>query len=501
MEQYTLEAKNISKQFPGTLALDNVSVSFQSGAVHAVIGKNGSGKSTLMKIFSGAYEADSGEIYLYGEKIANNTLPQALKNGIATVYQELSLVNDLRISENILLNRLPMKNKFTIDWEAVEKKAAAVLDELGVDINPNSYVNELAVGQQQLVEIAKAMSYEPKVLILDEPTSALSESECDKLFTVVKKLREKGIIILFITHRLAELYKIADFVTVLRDGKLIGTAEIDGLNPKALVNMMFGEVEQKIKPESNVQDEVVLEIRNLCSKQLKNINFELHKGEILGIAGSLGAGRTEILRSVFGLDKYDSGEIIVSGKKVNNPSPIKMKKMGMAYTSENRKEEGLCLELSIGENLCMASFEDISPKGIVDTRIEDEYISRQIEALNIKVTSHRAQALSMSGGNQQKIVVGNWLNTSPQIMFMDEPSRGIDVNAKQQIFNIMWEESKKGVSIIMVSSDLEELIEVCDRILIMCHGKIVDSYKATDLTVEEIYSLCMQEEEDNEQPA
>lgn len=495
MEQYTLEAKHVSKQFPGTLALDDVSVSFHSGAVHAVIGKNGSGKSTLMKIFSGAYEASAGEIYLYGKLIKNNTLTQALQNGIATVYQELSLVSDLRVSENIFLGRLPMKNKFSIDWNAVEADAMKVLNELDVDINPNAYVKDLAVGQQQLVEIAKAMSFNPKVLILDEPTSALSESECDKLFNVVRKLKKKGIIILFISHRLAELYKISDYITVLRDGKLIGTEETAKLDPKELVNMMFGEVEHKVKPESNVQDEIVLEVKNLNSNILKNVGLQLHKGEILGIAGSLGAGRTEILRAIFGLDQCRSGEIIVGGKTIKKPNPQMMKELGLAYTSENRKEEGLCLGLSIAENLCMASLYDISPKGTIDKSVEGEYVSRQIDALSIKVADVAAPALSLSGGNQQKIVVGNWLNTSPKIMLMDEPSRGIDVNAKQQIFNIMWEESKRDVAIIMVSSDLEELIEVCDRILIMRHGKIVDSYTASDLSVEEIYSLCMQEDE------
>ncbi len=494
MAEYFLEARNVVKQFPGTLALDNVSCSFKSGAVHAVIGKNGSGKSTLMKIFSGVHDSTKGEIYLYNKKIEHNNPTQALKNGIATVYQELSLVKDLMVGENIFLGRLPMKNKYSIDWSAVYKLSAEVLEQLGVNINPKTYVKDLPVGQQQLVEIAKAMSFKPKVLILDEPTSALSDTECQHLFEVVRGLKDKGIIILFITHRLQELYSISDYVTVLRDGLLIGTKSIKELEPKDIIQMMFGEVEHKTKPSCSASQEVVLEVKNLKNNKLKNVSFSLKKGEILGIAGMMGAGRTETLRAIFGLDTLDFGEISVNGEIVKKPNPYIMKKLGVGYTSENRKEEGLCLNLSIGDNLCMASLYDISPKGRIDRKMEKEYIEKQILELQIKVPDEKAPALSMSGGNQQKIVVGNWLNTKPQILFMDEPSRGIDVNAKQQIFNIMWEEAKKGVSIIMVSSELEELLEVCDRILIMRGGEIKAELPAKDMTVEMIYSQSMEED-------
>lgn len=491
MEKYLLEARNISKQFPGTLALDSVTCSFCSGRVHAVMGKNGCGKSTLMKIFSGVHQATSGELYLYGKKIESNSPIQAIENGIATVYQELSLVKDLTVGENIFLGRLPMKSRFSVDWQTVYSKAEELLGDLGVAIDPKIPVYQLPVGMQQLVEIAKAMSFDPRVLILDEPTSALSNTECEHLFSVVRRLKEKGIIILFITHRMQELYQIADTVTVLRDGKLIGIEEISAMTPQDIVRMMFGTVEKKSKPASYATEETVLEAKNLVGHKLNGVTFELKKGEILGIAGMMGAGRTELLRALYGVDRYTSGEVYIKGKKIKPGSFYEIKKMGVAYMSENRKEEALCLNLSIGANLTLASLYDISRNGKIQRNLEERYISKQIEALQIKTENCNAPASSMSGGNQQKIVVGNWLNTNPSIIFMDEPSRGIDVNAKQQIFNIMWEQAQKGISIIMVSSELEELIEVCDRILIMRDGEIRGSMPASEMTVEMIYSECM----------
>ena len=493
MSKHVLEAKNISKEFPGTLALDQVSVTFEEGAVHAVLGKNGSGKSTLMKIFSGVYQQTTGEIVLDGQKIEHNNPEQALKNGIATVYQELSVIKDLTVAENLFIGKgkMPMKNKFQIDWTAIRLKALEALEYLKVDIDINAYVRELPVGQQQLVEIAKAMLVNPKVLILDEPTSALSDNECDKLFSVVRDLKKKGMIILFISHRLQEIFKIADYVTVLRDGLLIGTEKIADLDSIKLVNMMFGDVAHYRKKESHVSDEIILEARGLQNSKLKNVDFNLKKGEILGIAGMLGAGRTEVLRALFGLDKLDSGEVTIRGKKIQNPTPQKMIKEKCCFVSENRKEEGLCLKLSIMENLVLANLKAISPKGYINHKKEQEYVDRQIEGLSIKIADDGMPVYSLSGGNQQKVVLGNLLNTGPQILFMDEPSRGIDVHAKQQIFRVMYEEAAKGVSMIMVSSELEELLEVCDRVLIMQEGRIVEEKNVEDLTVESIYALCI----------
>ncbi|MBT3320038.1 MAG: sugar ABC transporter ATP-binding protein [Clostridia bacterium] len=496
MSKYQLKVKDITKVFDKTVvALDNVTCSFESGSVHAIIGKNGSGKSTLIKIIAGVHDADEGEICLYDKKIEHNSPIHALKNGIATVYQELSLVGDLKVGENIFLGRLPMKSKVRINWAKMEKDSREVLAKLGVDLDPNMYVKKLSVGQQQLVEIAKAMSFDPKVLILDEPTSALSNNECEHLFEAVRNLKKHGIIILFITHRLQELFKIADSVTVLRDGKYIGTESMSDMRPEDIVNMMFGDIEKSEKPPSSIQDDIVLQVKNLKTDKIDNVSFELKKGEILGIAGMMGSGRTEVLRAIFGLDKLDSGEIIVRDKVVKSPSPEIMKKLGLGFTSENRKEEALCLNLSIADNLCLASIYDISSGARIDRKKEKNYVERQIDALSIKVNDPGARTDSMSGGNQQKIVVGNWLNTSPQILLMDEPSRGIDVNAKQQIFNIIWEAAKNGVSTIMVSSELEEVLGVCDRVLVMRQGEIHAEMQACELSVESIYAQCMKEDE------
>lgn len=495
MPEHILEAKNVSKQFPGTLALDRISVSFAAGGVHAVLGKNGSGKSTLMKIFSGAYTATEGDVFLDGKRLEYNSVEQALRSGIATVYQELSVIKDLTVAENLMIGKLPMKNRIAIDWDAVCCRARQTLEYLNVDIDPNAYVRDLTIGQQQLVEIAKAMSADPRVLILDEPTSALSDTECEKLFAVMRDLKKKGLIILFISHRLQEVFKIADTVTVLRDGVLIGTERVEKLDAPRLIRMMFGEVEHNAKAACYATERVVLSVEGVSNKKLDQASFELHEGEILGIAGMLGSGRTELLRAIYGLDPITAGRIVVQGETIRKPTPYQMKKRGMGFTSENRKDEGLCLRLSIGENLLLANYYNISRKGRIDRKLEREYIDRQIRDLSIKATDDRLPASSLSGGNQQKLVVGNWLNTRPWILLMDEPSRGIDVSAKRQIFHVMWEEAKKGVSVIMVSSELDELLEVCDRILVMRSGAIRDEKKVTDLTVESIYSLCMQEDD------
>lgn len=495
MPEHVLEARNIYKQFPGTLALKDVSVSFHAGAVHAVLGKNGSGKSTLMKIFSGAYMPSSGEIYLDGEKMQYTTTEMAIQAGIATVYQELSVIKDLTVAENLLVGRLPMKNKFQIDWKKVDQLAKQTLDYLGVQIPLNAYVRDLTVGQQQLIEIAKALSANPRVLILDEPTSALSDAECEKLFKVMRDLKQKGLIILFITHRLQEVFKVADTVTVLRDSLFIGCENVKDIDSSKLIHMMFGEVNSHVPHVSHATEKIVLSAHGLCTDKLKDINFDLHEGEILGIAGMLGSGRTELLRAVYGLDPLISGQLEMDGEPVRRITSVNMKKKGIGFTSENRKDEGLCVRLSVADNLLLANYYNISPRGYVDRRMEKEYVTRQIDGLSIKVSDVNAPASSLSGGNQQKLVVGNWLNTRPHILLMDEPSRGIDVSAKQQVFSVMWREAEKGVSSIMVSSELEELLEVCDRILIMRAGRICAEFSAADLNVESIYSLCMQEDE------
>ncbi|MGN1141800.1 MAG: sugar ABC transporter ATP-binding protein [Oliverpabstia sp.] len=489
-----LRTENITKDYPGTRALDNVSVSFESGKVHAFIGKNGSGKSTLVKIFAGATQPTNGKFYLDDEELHFSNPTEAMKKGIATVYQELSLVPYLSVAENIFLGRLPKKGKI-IDWNRTYKMADELLKKMGVDIDPKEKVFKLSMWQCQVVEITKAMSFNPKVLMLDEPTSALATHEIQKLFEAIRMLKKQDVIIIYISHRLQELWEIADSVTVLRDGKYIGKEDIHKMEHKDIITMMFGDVEIKKRPaDLKVQEENALEVKNLTRKgKFQDVSFTLKKGEVLGIAGMLGSGRTELLRSIFGADPYDSGSIIVGDKTApSKASPMEMKKLGLGLTPEERKTQGVILIHSIRDNLCYASLDRMTTNHVINNKRRQQRADKQVEDLEIKIPDLMAPVGSLSGGNQQKVVIGNWLNTQPSIMMYDEPSRGIDVKAKQQIFQIMWDQSKKGVSSIFVSSELEELLEVCHRVLIMYMGKIVGEVTLDDnITIDTLYAYCM----------
>ena len=487
-----LETQDISKQYPGTLALDAVTVQFDSGKIHAFIGKNGSGKSTLINIFSGAVQPTSGKVLLDGKEIVFKNPAEAQAMGIATVYQELSLIPGMSVTENIFIGRLPMKG-IAVDWKKARKMAASLLDELGIEISPDETVNHLSAWQCQMVEIAKAMSLQPKVLQLDEPTSSLAQHEVESLFRIIRKLKEKDVIILYITHKLQELWNIADTCTVLRDGRLIGSENMCDLDRRELIEMMFGDVEIRSRPNDlKYSDEVLLKVEGLSDgRKFSNVSFELRKGEILGIAGMLGVGRTELLSCIFGAQEAESGSIYLHGKKIVNPTPEKMNKLGVAMTQEDRKRIGINLNGRISDNLCYASLSRLGKGKVVNRKIEKKYIERQINDLNIKVTSANYLVSSLSGGNQQKVVIGNWLNIEPQLILMDEPSRGIDVNAKQQIFQIIWDQARKGISTIIVSTELEELLETCHRILIMRNGGIEKEVFPENVTVEDLYAICM----------
>ena len=487
-----LRTEHITKKYPGTTALDDVSVSFESGKVHAVIGKNGSGKSTLVKIFSGAIEQTSGQFFLDDSPLFFKDPIGAFKMGIAAVYQELSLVQGMTVAENILMGRLPMRGRF-VDWKKTYLLAGELLKELNVDIPADAYIYNLSMWQCQMLEIVKAMSYKPKVLLLDEPTSALASHEIKSLFKMIRTLKTKDVIIIYISHKLHELWEIADTCTVLRDGINIGTVDMKNITRAEILHMMFGNLDLKSRSSDlTVSEEVVLSVRGLSRRhKFDNISFDLKKGEILGIAGMLGSGRTELLRAIFGADRAESGEIHFHGVKIKNPNPEKMRNAGLAMTPEDRKREGLNLMATVKDNLCYASLNLISDGMFVNKKKENAFVNKQISNLNIKVSHPEDPMTSLSGGNQQKVVVGNWLNINPRIILFDEPSRGIDVNAKQQIFQIIWDQSRKGVSSIMVSSELEELLEVCHRILIMRDGQFTGEIIPEQVKVEELYSLCM----------
>ena len=496
MDPIKLEVRNLRKTYPGTVALDDFSAVMHGGNVYALLGKNGSGKSTLVKCISGAVIPTSGELFLNDRKIELKSPLDAFDQGIAIVYQELSLVLDFTVAENILIGRYFKKGpgQAIIDWKRTNEKAAEILASLRIDIPVTAKAYSLSVGQRQMIEIAKAMSFNPKVLILDEPTSALAQFEVESLFRVVQRSREQGIIVIFITHKLNEIRNVADFVTVIRDSRFVGTIPIAEAKPKTLVDMMFGETKILTRPANlGVSSEVVLQVKHLTRRQrFTDVSFSLRKGEILGIAGMLGSGRSELLRSIFGADPVDSGEIVVNGVTITQPQIPAMKRLGLAMTPENRKDEGLVQILSIKDNLSYASLSSIASLGFINNRRQEPVVARWIRELQIKVSSAEHPVSSLSGGNQQKIVVGNWLNTAPSIIFFDEPSRGIDVQAKQQIFQIMWDLSSKGLSVIFVSTELEELMEVCHRILIMDKGRIEQETTPELTSLDQLYAMCME---------
>lgn len=492
MSALQIRTEHIIKDYPGTRALDDVSVCFDSGQVHALVGKNGSGKSTLVKIFAGAIKPSSGEFYLNDEKLHFNSTSDAYHKGIVSVYQEMSLVPGLSVAENIFLGRLPKKNQ-AIDWKKTYQMAGNLLQQMKANIDPREQVSRLSMWQMQVVEITKALSSNLKVIMLDEPTSALAQSEVQNLFNAIRALKDQGVIVVYITHKLQELPQIADRVSVLRDGKLVGTVQMNQVQQKDIIGMMFGEVKIQNRPtDIKIQDEIIMEVKGLSRHGwYQDVNFKLKRGEVLGIAGMLGSGRTELLRGIFGADPVDSGEVMIEGKTYKSANPIKMVKAGMGLTPENRKLQGLILIHSIKDNLCYASMNITADGWLENKRKRNAFAERQVRELDIKANDINAPCESLSGGNQQKVVVGNWLNTSPKIMLYDEPSRGIDVGAKQQIFEIMWEEARRGISTVFVSTELEELLEVCHRILIMRHGRIVDEINPDETNVNELYEICM----------
>lgn len=492
MSALQIRTENITKDYPGTRALDNVSVCFKSGKVNALVGKNGSGKSTLVKILAGAIKPTSGEFFLNDEKLHLNSTSDAYEKGIVSVYQEMSLIPGLSVAENIFLGRLPKKN-LQIDWHKTYNLAEELLAQMKVVIDPHALVSRLSMWQMQVVEITKALSFHPKVIMLDEPTSALAHNEVQSLFNAIRALRDQGVIVIYITHKLQELPQIADTVTVLRDGKLVGAVNMKDINHKEIIHMMFGEVKIQTRPENiKISNDSVMIVKGFSSSGwFKDVSFNLRRGEVLGIAGMLGSGRTELLRSIFGADSVDTGELIIEGQSFYKLNPLKMVKAGLGLTPENRKTQGLILIHSIRDNLCYASMNITADGWVENTRKRNMFAQRQVKELEIMTRDIGNLCNTLSGGNQQKVVVGNWLNTSPKIMLYDEPSRGIDVSAKQQIFEIMWEQARKGVSTIFVSSELEELLEVCHRILIMRHGRIMEEINPNNVNVNELYEMCM----------
>ena len=502
MSEYILEMKNIIKEFPGVKALDDVNFKVKRGEIHALVGENGAGKSTLMKVLSGVYthEEFTGDIILNGDKKKFNSIKDSEKSGIAIIYQELALVPHMTVGENIFLNHEPLFVKGVIDHEKLYFETQNLLNKMKLDINPRVNVNNFGVGIQQLIEIAKALSKNADVLILDEPTAALTEGEVEILFEILNDLKKDGVTSIIITHKLNEVFELADTVTVLRDGKTIGTKPVEDLDENKIISMMVGrELDELFPKEKHVAGETIMKIENFSvydteienRKIVDNVSFEIKSGEILGIAGLMGAGRTELVMGLFGASegKVD-GKIYMNGKEISINTPHDAIKNKLALVTEDRKGNGLILEKNIMINTTLASLDKVSNRKVLNKNEEIKYTEKYVKELKTKTPSIEQMVKNLSGGNQQKVVIAKWLMTNPKILFLDEPTRGIDVGAKYEIYMIMNELVKRGVAVVMISSELPEVLGMSDRILVMREGKIVGEKEYMDATQENIMHLA-----------
>ncbi|MDD5659187.1 MAG: sugar ABC transporter ATP-binding protein, partial [Actinomycetota bacterium] len=468
MDYLLLEMKNIVKRFPGVLAIDDVSIDLKKGEVLALVGENGAGKSTLMKILSGAYKPDSGEIILDSEKIDHNFTPgKAINMGISTIYQEFNYLADLSVAENIFLGRLP-KNRFGfVNYNKLRKKAKEIMDEIGLKCNPSLEVKYLSVAKRQLLEIAKAVSKNVKIIIMDEPTAPLNNEETEILFSLIKKLILEGKSIIYISHRIEEIFKIAQRVVILRDGRKISVLDTDKTNKNEIVKLMVGREIKDMYPITKRKiGEVILEVNDISDGFIKNVSFNLRCGEILGLFGLMGSGRTKIVEAVFGKRKIAAGTIKVNGNIMKIDSPRKAIKTGLGYVPSDRKHEGLILMHSVTNNISLASLDIYKTLGIfLNIKKEKKDIKDWINKINIKVPNVNTMVESLSGGNQQKVVIAKWMNTKPAVLIMNEPTRGIDVGAKVEVYKLMESFCENGLGIIMISSELPEIMAIADRII------------------------------------
>lgn len=468
-----IEFKNVTKAFPGVLALSDVDLNFQKGEVHAIVGENGAGKSTLIKTLSGINVPDRGQIFFEGKELKNITPKLSKEMGITVVYQELTLVKDLTIAENIFLGEFPKKGVL-LNKKAMLNKAQEIMDELELKLNPRTKVSELTTGYQQMVEISRAVARDAKVLILDEPSASLSNNEVEILFRFLRKAKEKNITIVYISHRLDEIFEISDRITVLRDGKKIKTLNTSDTNRDELVSLMVGRDIGEIYPKrlKAFEKEVVLEAQHLTGNGDRDISLQLHRGEVLGLGGLVGAGRTEFAELLFGVKKIESGTLLMNGKEVRIKSPEQAMKHGIVLMPEDRKGEGIILDMTIRENMVLSVLKKISDSLVINKRKEKTLVDRYIRAMSVKTPSPEQKVKNLSGGNQQKVVLAKGMATEPGIVIIDEPTRGIDVGAKREVFDLINQMVMEGKSVIMISSDMEELLGMSDRIAVFCEGHL-----------------------------
>ncbi len=487
-QEYVLEMEGVSKSFPGVQALNNVQLKVRPGTVHALMGENGAGKSTLMKVLIGMYAMDSGSILFKGKPVVIKDTETALKMGISMIHQELSPVPYMSVAENIFLGREPANRMGVIDKKQMMAQTRKLLADLNLDINPASLMKDLSIANTQMVEIAKAISYDSSLVIMDEPTSAITEREVDHLFQIIRSLKARGVAVIYITHKMDEVFKIADEVTVFRDGKHVATVKAAETTRNSLISMMVGrELTNLFPKEEATVGEVVLSVRNLTRQgKVYDVSFDLRRGEILGLAGLMGAGRTEVIEGIFGIYKLDAGEIYVKGKKVAIKAPGDAIRHGMALLTEDRKLTGIMGVLPVRDNMVIASLAGYGRSGLLNLRLINQICTQEKTRLDIKTPSMEQLIKNLSGGNQQKVLVSRWLLTTPEILILDEPTRGIDVGAKAEIHRLMSLLAREGKAIIMISSELPEILGMSDRILVMHEGHLTGEFERKDATQENI---------------
>lgn len=493
-QEVLLTMTNVSKTFPGVKALDRANLTVRSHSVHALMGENGAGKSTLLKCLFGIYAKDEGEILFLNQPVNFKTSKEALENGISMVHQELNLVRQRNVMDNLWLGRYPLKGVF-VDHAKMYRDTKAIFDELDIDVDPKEKVANLSVSQMQMIEIAKAFSYNAKIVIMDEPTSSLSEKEVEHLFRIIEKLKERGCGIIYISHKMDEIFKICDEITILRDGKWINTVPVKGSTMDEIVAMMVGrELTQRFPEKTNQPQEVILEVEHLTAlnqPSIQDVSFQLRKGEILGIAGLVGAKRTDIVETIFGVRERKTGEIKLHGKIMKNRTALEAINNGFALVTEERRSTGIYANLNIEFNSLISNMKSyLGRLGLLSGEKMKSDTQWVIDAMNVKTPSHKTTIGSLSGGNQQKVVIGRWLLTQPEILMLDEPTRGIDIGAKFEIYQLIMELAKKDKGIIMISSEMPELLGVTDRILVMSNGKVAGIVETAKTSQEEILQLA-----------
>ncbi len=494
--EYLIEMRHISKSFPGVQALDDINFTLKPGEVHVLLGENGAGKSTLMKVLAGAYTPDGGELYVEGHKVTKFDPITSQKLGIGIIYQEFNLIPYLSVAENIFIDHMPRHSGVFNDRKTMHRESAALLESMKMHVNTHALASEIPVAQQQMVEVAKALTHDLKVLIMDEPTSSLSEREIEQLFEIVRALTKRGIGVIYISHRLQEIAQIGDRITILRDGKYICTEDTNAISTDEIVRRMVGrEIVDLYHRTRQTPGDVALKVENLCSakEKLTDINIEVRRGEIVGFAGLVGAGRTEMVRAVFHIDPYEKGDITILGKLTNrNDKPKDIINLGLSLIPEDRKRQGLSLILPISQNIVMANLAKLNPRGWIRRLTEKATVNQYIQELNIVTPSPNQLARNLSGGNQQKVVLAKWLATKSDVIIFDEPTRGIDVGAKNEIYAFMDELAKAGKAVVMISSDLPEVIGMSDRIYVMRDRRVTKEVSAEDATQELIISYAIE---------